>query len=41
MANLACTTLAAAPLPDTARRGRVTTQAVVTLLINHPLWTGW
>nr|WP_185302756.1 hypothetical protein [Streptomyces finlayi] len=32
---------AAALLPDTARRGWLTAQAVVALLVNHLLWTGW
>ncbi|MGW8882982.1 hypothetical protein [Streptomyces sp. NPDC055749] len=32
---------AAALLPDTTRRGWLTAQAVVALLINHLLWTGW
>ncbi|MFC9243063.1 hypothetical protein ACFT7S_03160 [Streptomyces sp. NPDC057136] len=31
----------AALLPDTTRRGWLTAQAVVALLINHLLWTGW
>lgn len=32
---------AAALLPDTTRRGWLTAQAVVALLVNHLLWTGW
>ncbi|MFC8226250.1 hypothetical protein [Streptomyces sp. NPDC057287] len=32
---------AAALLPDTGRRGWLTAQAVLALLINHLLWTGW
>ncbi|MGW0787860.1 hypothetical protein ACWD04_06310 [Streptomyces sp. NPDC002911] len=32
---------AAALLPDIDRRGWLTAQAVVALLINHLLWTGW
>lgn len=32
---------AAALLPDIGRRGWLTAQAVVALLVNHLLWTGW
>ncbi|MER5551829.1 hypothetical protein ABT001_09125 [Streptomyces sp. NPDC002793] len=32
---------AAALLPDLGRRGWLTAQAVVALLVNHLLWTGW
>lgn len=32
---------AAALLPTGTRRGWLTAQAVVALLVNHLLWTGW